>query len=200
MAASDSPFARRSGHLRRSLHANIRQRRGRRDAGGAQHGLGDDRLEPVLTVFPRCLARDGGHAGPMTVVADNPAHWTSNTAASSRPSSASARRTGSTSAASPRTCSILLAADYGPRDAAKPGVQAALWAQYALDNAATVEEALAEAGRQIQTAQGRDRGARAETDGTDPSRARGRHRRLGDSSNIIDGKLARSITAASSAS
>lgn len=33
--------------------------------------------EPVLTVFPRGLARDGGHAGPMTVVADNPAHWTS---------------------------------------------------------------------------------------------------------------------------
>ena len=33
--------------------------------------------EPVLTVFPRGLARDGGHAGSMTVVADNPAHWTS---------------------------------------------------------------------------------------------------------------------------
>jgi choloylglycine hydrolase len=36
----------------------------------------------------------------------------------------------------------LSATDFGPRDVAKPGVQAALWAQYALDNAATVNEAL----------------------------------------------------------
>jgi penicillin V acylase-like amidase (Ntn superfamily) len=34
-------------------------------------------------------------------------------------------------------------ADYGPRDTSKPGLQAALWAQYALDSAETVEEALA---------------------------------------------------------
>jgi len=33
--------------------------------------------EPVLTVFPRGLTRDGGNAGPMTVVTDNPAKWTS---------------------------------------------------------------------------------------------------------------------------
>ena len=33
--------------------------------------------EPMLTVFPRGMARDGGHAGPMAVVADNPAQWTS---------------------------------------------------------------------------------------------------------------------------
>jgi penicillin V acylase-like amidase (Ntn superfamily) len=37
----------------------------------------------------------------------------------------------------------LTATDYGPRDAKKPGLQAGLWAQYALDNAATVNEALA---------------------------------------------------------
>jgi choloylglycine hydrolase len=36
----------------------------------------------------------------------------------------------------------LNAADYGPRDPALPGVQAGLWAQYVLDNAATVAEAL----------------------------------------------------------
>jgi len=33
--------------------------------------------------------------------------------------------------------------DFGPRDRNKPGLQAGLWAQYALDNAATVSEALA---------------------------------------------------------
>jgi choloylglycine hydrolase len=32
--------------------------------------------------------------------------------------------------------------DFGPRDRNKPGLQAGLWAQYALDNAATVQEAL----------------------------------------------------------
>ncbi len=37
----------------------------------------------------------------------------------------------------------LNATDFGPRDPAKPGIHAALWAQYALDNAATVDEALA---------------------------------------------------------
>ena len=42
-----------------------------------------------------------------------------------------------------RAHALLPPADYGPRDLSKPGVQAALWAQYALDNAATVEEALA---------------------------------------------------------
>jgi choloylglycine hydrolase len=36
----------------------------------------------------------------------------------------------------------LTATDFGARDASKPGVQAGLWAQYALDNAATVNEAL----------------------------------------------------------
>jgi choloylglycine hydrolase len=36
----------------------------------------------------------------------------------------------------------LSATDFGARDANKPGVQAGLWAQYALDNAATVNEAL----------------------------------------------------------
>ena len=37
----------------------------------------------------------------------------------------------------------LNATDFGPRDPAKPGVHAGLWAQYLLDNAATVAEALA---------------------------------------------------------
>jgi len=36
----------------------------------------------------------------------------------------------------------LTATDFGQRDPSKPGVNAALWAQYVLDNAATVEEAL----------------------------------------------------------
>jgi choloylglycine hydrolase len=37
----------------------------------------------------------------------------------------------------------LNATDFGPRDPGKPGLQAGLWAQFLLDNAATVKEALA---------------------------------------------------------
>jgi penicillin V acylase-like amidase (Ntn superfamily) len=36
----------------------------------------------------------------------------------------------------------LTATDFGPRDASKPGLHAGRWAQYLLDNAATVDEAL----------------------------------------------------------
>jgi choloylglycine hydrolase len=37
----------------------------------------------------------------------------------------------------------LNATDFGPRDVSKPGIQAGLWLQYLLDNAATVKESLA---------------------------------------------------------
>src|SRR5579863_1902263 len=33
--------------------------------------------QPILTVFPRGMRRDGGRAGPETVVAQNPARWIS---------------------------------------------------------------------------------------------------------------------------
>ena len=36
---------------------------------------------------------------------------------------------------------FLTATDFGPRDTSKAGIQAGLWAQYLLDNAATVVEA-----------------------------------------------------------
>jgi choloylglycine hydrolase len=38
---------------------------------------------------------------------------------------------------------FLKATDFGPRDATKPGIQAALWLQYLLDNATDVKESLA---------------------------------------------------------
>ncbi len=99
--------------------------------------------EPVLTVFPRGLVRDGGHAGPMTVVADNPAHWTSQYGSVVTTIFGIGTADGINERGLAAHMLYFPPADYGPRDAAKPGVQAALWAQYALDNAATVEEALA---------------------------------------------------------
>ena len=47
--------------------------------------------EPILTVFPRGLKHNGGYIGPVQIVKDNPAIWTS--AASALLSTASARPT-----------------------------------------------------------------------------------------------------------
>ena len=99
--------------------------------------------EPVLTVFPRGLTRDGGHAGPMTVVTDNPAKWTSEYGSVVTTIFGIGTADGVNERGLAAHMLYFPPADYGPRDEAKPGVQAALWAQYALDNAATVEEALA---------------------------------------------------------
>ena len=99
--------------------------------------------EPVLTVFPRGLVRDGGDAGPMTVVADNPAHWKSQYGSVVTTIFGIGTADGINERGLAAHMLYFPPADYGPRDPSKPGVQAALWAQYALDNAATVEEALA---------------------------------------------------------
>ena len=93
--------------------------------------------EPVLTVFPRGLARDGGNAGPMTVVADNPAKWTSQYGSVVTTIFGIGTADGVNERGLAAHMLYFPPADYGPRDVAKPGVQAALWAQYALDNAAT---------------------------------------------------------------
>ncbi|MGH8597395.1 MAG: linear amide C-N hydrolase [Gammaproteobacteria bacterium] len=99
--------------------------------------------EPVLTVFPRGLARDGGHAGPLTVVADNPAKWTSKYGSVVTTVFGIGTADGINERGLAAHMLAFPEAVYAPRDASKPGVQAALWAQYALDNAATVDEALA---------------------------------------------------------
>jgi penicillin V acylase-like amidase (Ntn superfamily) len=99
--------------------------------------------EPVLTVFPRGLVRDGGDGGPMAVVTDNPAHWTSQYGSVVTTIFGIGTADGTNERGLAAHMLYFPPADYGSRDPSKPGVQAALWAQYALDNAATVEEALA---------------------------------------------------------
>jgi penicillin V acylase-like amidase (Ntn superfamily) len=98
--------------------------------------------EPVLTVFPRGMTRDGGHAGPMVVVEQNPAHWTSKYGSVVTTIFGIGTADGINERGLAAHMLYFPPANYGPRDAAKPGVQAALWAQYALDNAATVDETL----------------------------------------------------------
>lgn len=99
--------------------------------------------EPVLTVLPRGMERDGSKAGPDTVVEGTPARWTSKYGSIVTTVYGIGTADGINEAGLGAHMLYLRATDFGPRDPAKPGLQAGLWAQYLLDNAATVTEALA---------------------------------------------------------
>jgi len=98
--------------------------------------------EPKLVVFPRGMQRDGGNVGPERVVKDNPAKWTSKYGSIVT----TVYDVGAVDGLNERGLAMhmlyLTATDFGPRDASKPGLTAALWGQYVLDNAASVTEAL----------------------------------------------------------
>lgn len=98
--------------------------------------------QPVLTVFPRGLSRDGGNAGGDVVVADNPARWTSKYGSLVTTIYGIGTADGINEAGLGAHMLYLNATDFGSRDNKKPGLHAALWAQYLLDNASTVAEAL----------------------------------------------------------
>ncbi len=98
--------------------------------------------EPILTAFPRGMSRDGGRAGPTRVVAENPAKWSSKYASMVTTIYGIGTADGFNERGLGAHMLYLTATDFGARDASKPGLQAGLWAQYALDNAATVNEAL----------------------------------------------------------
>jgi choloylglycine hydrolase len=98
--------------------------------------------EPILTVFPRGMERDGGKMGDQTVVAENPARWTSKYGSLVTTVYGIGMADGINEKGLGAHLLFLKAADYGPRDPAKAGVHAGLWGQYLLDNAATVQEAL----------------------------------------------------------
>ena len=99
--------------------------------------------EPILTVLPRGLKHDGGKLGgaklerPQSADLDveirQPRH--DRLRARSRRRAQRARPRGAHALSQRRPISA-------PRDKALPGVHAGLWAQYALDNAASVAEAL----------------------------------------------------------
>ncbi|MCE9624239.1 MAG: linear amide C-N hydrolase [Deltaproteobacteria bacterium] len=91
--------------------------------------------QPKIWVLPRGTARDGG-------APENPAKWTSRYGSLVT----SVYDLGSADGVNEKGLAahllFLKATDFGPRDAAKPGVLAGKWAQYVLDNFSTVNEAL----------------------------------------------------------
>ena len=98
--------------------------------------------EPILTVFPRGLKRDGGRVAGEIIEKDNPAQWTSKYGSMV----VTLYGLGTADGFNEKGLSVHLlylnATDFGQRDKKRPGVQAGLWGQYLLDNAANVTEAL----------------------------------------------------------
>jgi len=99
--------------------------------------------QPILTVLPRGLKHDGGKLGPATLFAQNPLLWTSRYGSLVTTVYGMGTADGFNERGLAAHMLYLPSTDFGPRDPAKPGLQAGLWAQYLLDEAATVPEALA---------------------------------------------------------
>ena len=99
--------------------------------------------EPVLWFLPRGMDRDGAKCGRETVVKENPLRWSSKYASLIT----SIYGVGSVDGMNEKGLGghllYLAKTDFGARDPKKKGVSAILWLQYVLDQAATVNEALA---------------------------------------------------------
>jgi penicillin V acylase-like amidase (Ntn superfamily) len=98
--------------------------------------------DPVLVLFPRGMKRDGGLLGGLKVVKENPLQWTSKYASLVTTIYGVGTADGLNEEGLGAHILFFKPADFGRRDLSKPGLNAALWAQYVLDNAATVKEAL----------------------------------------------------------
>lgn len=98
--------------------------------------------DPMLYVFPRGMKRDGGRLGPLAIIKDNPAHWTSKYGSIVTAMYKLGAADGMNEKGLAAHLLFLNATDFGPRNPSQPGLHAGLWAQFLLDKAANVEEAL----------------------------------------------------------
>lgn len=97
--------------------------------------------EPILTVLPRGMARQGGKVG-REVVAENGAEWVSRYGSLVTTTYDIGTADGLNERGMAVQMLFLPSTNFGTRPEGKPAVHAGLWAQYLLDNAATVAEAL----------------------------------------------------------
>jgi choloylglycine hydrolase len=98
--------------------------------------------EPLIVAFPRGRARDGGLMLGEVVVAENPLRWTSTYASLAT----TVYGIGTVDGVNERGLAAhglyLKSTDVGARKPELPGLHIGVWAQYLLDQAATVDEAL----------------------------------------------------------
>ena len=100
--------------------------------------------DPVLTVFPRGATRQGGQLGSAIVVKENPANWKAKYGSLVTTIYGIGAVDGVNEKGLAAHLLYLNDTQLPDRDPSKPGVHIALWAQYVLDNAATVQDALDE--------------------------------------------------------
>ncbi len=98
--------------------------------------------EPLIVAFPAGRERDGGLLAGQPVVTDNPLAWTSRYATLVTTVYGLGSVDGLNEAGLAAHGLYLRATDVGPRNPELPGLHTGLWAQYLLDQAATVGEAL----------------------------------------------------------
>jgi penicillin V acylase-like amidase (Ntn superfamily) len=99
--------------------------------------------QPTIVAFPRGRERDGGKVGEMVAVADNPLRWTSRYASLVTTVYGIGTVDGFNEAGLGIHALYLKSTDVGARDPGRPGLQMGLFAQYLLDQAGTVPDALA---------------------------------------------------------
>lgn len=98
---------------------------------------------PRLHVLPRGLRKSAANFGPQRIVADNPARWTARYGSVVVGNYDAAVSDGMNEKGLAAHGLWLWAQDYGARDTSRQGVQVGMYVQYVLDNAATVEQAIA---------------------------------------------------------
>lgn len=99
---------------------------------------------PVLTFFPQGAQHHGGELRGVSVVAENPVSWTAKYATLVTTVYGGGAADGVNAKGLAAHLLYLTDTELPARDPHKPGLQIGLWAQYVLDNAATVDEALTE--------------------------------------------------------
>jgi penicillin V acylase-like amidase (Ntn superfamily) len=99
--------------------------------------------QPLIVAFPRGQHRDGGQLLTETVVPDNPLRWTSRYGSVVTTIYGLGSVDGLNEPGLAVHALYLQSTDVGTRNAEIPGLHTGLWAQYLLDQAATVAEALA---------------------------------------------------------
>jgi choloylglycine hydrolase len=98
--------------------------------------------EPMITVLPRGIQHDGGLFAGERIDEVNPAVWTSKYGSIVTSVYGAGTADGVNEKGVAMHLLYFIPADFGARDPSKGGLQAALWGQYVLDNAASVEEAI----------------------------------------------------------
>lgn len=99
--------------------------------------------KPVLVMAPRSIARDGSMVGASRTNLANPARWKAKYGSVFVTAMDSGTSDGMNEKGLTAHALWLNATNYGERDIRKLGINVGLWAQYVLDNAATVNQAIA---------------------------------------------------------